>query len=426
MASYAALSPSSWRRRARGPHVSSVQFDEDDLLDPCCAKEARAQRRNARRLAELRALDPTRIALEARTGVLSRPSRARLVGGRHHHHHHRCCLSDHADAGTDSTGDDAPCDHEECIRRDAEQRRRDGEGDGHDASDGAASDSSDDLDSMLDSFGLDADNDGEDDDVAKIMRRRREELMNAAAQATQATLATSGHADGSLDADGSASASTLRELRPRQAGVEIGRCPRLVLLLADRRPAAAAAEEHEQEQEGSGHVGGRPRRPQRPGRDNLDYKDDAFLTLDAVAHWLRVLAARNAETTTFCLLVRPTDADMGRLGVDRVPSLVCCVDGRVVARAERLEQFRGGDTAGAGVEVAHRLETWLTHARVVGQAAQAGLSRRRQRAAVEDAADESDDDDWQPSCGKAGCTKRFHHTHIEAGMCMDAEMLSVT
>ena len=127
---------------------------------------------------------------------------------------------------------------------------------------------------------------------------------------------------------------------------------------------------------------------------------------------------------------RPTDADMGRLGVDRLPSLVCCVDGRVVARAERLEQFRGGDTASAGVEVAHRLETWLTHARVVGQAAGSGLSQRRQRRAAEDAAEDGggddDDDDWLPSCGKAGCTKRFHHTHIVAGMGMDAEMLSVT
>ena len=119
-----------------------------------------------------------------------------------------------------------------------------------------------------------------------------------------------------------------------------------------------------------------------------------------------------------------------------MPALVCCLNGSVVARATRLEQFAGRDSSG-GSDVGERLDPWLEQCRMIGTARQSPESMLLQamyrkgtgeKSSGGDDHDDHDDEDLmapQNSCGKVGCCKTFHHTHIDFGMSINAEDLNV-
>ena len=190
----------------------------------------------------------------------------------------------------------------------------------------------------------------------------------------------------------------MRRISSDRLEMEIVRSPRLVLMVVDQDSASEDASSAEER---------------------------------AVVEHLQKLAATHALTTAFRLIVSPRNQDMRLLGVDRVPAVVACIDGRVVARATQLEQFRGSapDRDTGTVEVAERLEPWLEHARVIGHGDGGGRRRWREGGGGDTSSGEDDifEDAELPCCGKAGCTKDFYHVHVGlAGVGIDAQLLSVT
>jgi hypothetical protein len=149
---------------------------------------------------------------------------------------------------------------------------------------------------------------------------------------------------------------------------------------------------------------------------------DSFV--NGLACHLSVLA-KTYDLTYFCIVCQPKEIDCRRFGVDRLPSLVCCIDGAIVARATQLTQFRGRDTNGN--DIGERLNPWLEKCRMIGRAQRSPESMLL--GALYDGESEDDDHDDEDlqvyKCGKSGCCKSFYHTHIDSGMSINAEDLSV-
>jgi uncharacterized membrane protein YgcG len=406
-------------------------FSAEDLLDPCCAKEAVNQRRRAAYYNKLRAIDPTRVALASRRAVVSMAGRG-VVACRPRAHRQTC---DYIHGGTTV----AACACE-------------AEGAG-----GYASDSSADLDDLLDGFGAeeegwregggggggdggrhgndgdrssDGDGDGDSDgdtEYQRLLKNRRRDLKQAAASAAEADAvasaanASSSSSSSTTNASARARTRKMRRISSDRVEMEIVRSPRLVVMVVGQ------GSRHHRSSSSSSMI-----------EEDDDVSSSSSAEEQAVAGHLRTLAVMHAATTAFRLVVDPRAQDMRLLGIDRVPAIVACIDGRVVARATRLERFRGSAADTGMVEVAQRLEPWLEHSRVSGHGDGGGRRRRGDGSGGGggggggggDASSEEDDifeDAALPSCGKAGCTKGFHHVHIGLpGIGIDAQLLSVT
>ena len=388
-----------------GRYSAPDEFDEYDLLDPCCAKEAKNQRLRAAYYAKLRSIDPTRLAVERRARLLKSVNMGeRSLRG----------LTNKALRGT--------CNH---FQRDYIN----GSGAVHCADCEACdyiSDSSDDLDDLLDGFqevgpqgrqedgksdsddhDSDSSNDTSeaklgsgDEEYMRILRKRRRELKDAASAKADAT--EESHAVETLESYSSAgtvSKCKMRVISVERVEMEIIRSSRLVIMIASANPVELMPASSVSPEE------------------------------KAINRCFHNLADRHAATTTFRSVVNLRAKEKRMLGIDRAPAIVVCIDGHVVARAIHLEQFRGKVDPDTGeVEVALRLEPWLEHTRVIGHGD--GGGRRDSTANSDDEDDElnyHDDEDMLPSCGKAGCTKNFHHVHIGLnGIGVDAQLLSVT
>ena len=341
-----------------------MEFTEEELLDPCCAKEARDQKKSAEIRSRLQAVDITRIAVQRRLQALGTSSYT--ISNQRCVVHGQGC--DHANV--------ALC--EACEETDAY------------ASDD--SNLSDDLDSMLDGFSLNKDsgatngrnsdngdngdnddNDDNDDDDG-----------------------TKDYGDHSFDTNKNKPGTSplyapisLEVLSPDQLSHAFRQREFVVFLLVT----------------------------------SFDGKTTTDSFVDGVAARMSSLAIKY-DLTSFAIAVQPKDADCRRFGVDRLPSLVCCMDKSVVARATRLEQFRGRDKGGA--DIGERLDPWFESCRMIGRMQQSPASLARARA--DSLLDDHDDEDLQASsayCDKDGCTKTFHHTHIATGMGINAQDLSV-
>jgi|TARA_B110000208_G_scaffold151610_1_gene183188 hypothetical protein len=242
---------------------------------------------------------------------------------------------------------------------------------------------SDDLDSMMDSFSrhhngtYKDDNDAADDDSAKEDNNSDQDD-------------TFGFVFSTTAKTGTPHSITLQLLHPDRLLNEFYRRPSVVFLLVSEFDGISTP--------------------------------DRFL--DGVAARLSVLSYKY-DLTMFYIVVQPKDVDCRHFGVDRVPSLVCCMDGSVVARTTRLEQFQGRDSGGS--DVGERLDPWLERCRMVGTALQSPESLVN-NPYPNSSDDDHDDEDLQTSsfCSKQGCNKTFHHTHIDVGAGINAQDLSVT
>jgi hypothetical protein len=373
--------------------------------DSCCMKELKDRHRAAVLLAKLEKHDPTRRAVEKRLHALNASNTYSLTSAqrdpglqqrfqRQFAARETCCTTHHATAQANEDSD---------------------------TNDLSETDSnlSDDLDDFMTSFN--------EEEHARALEKEQESQQiekdeaeayglssydhynnynSTTTNSTTSPTAASASASTSTSTSSATTATalpqpiTLEELQPTQWNDAVAQRPHAVFLLV----------------------------PSFDGTSTLD------LYLDGIAQHLSFLSC-TYDLTSFCLLRQPQEKDCRRYGVDRVPALVCCLNGSVVARATRLEQFAGRDSSG-GSDVGERLDPWLEQCRMIGTARQSPESmllqamyqkgKGKQGSAGGD--HDHDDEDLmavQNSCGKEGCCKTFHHTHIDFGMSINAEDLNV-